>query len=136
MQQVIELGRGIRDQAKRPLKVPLRSLVVVHTDKSFLEEIAGSAAGHANSTKHKMSMYVACHEINNLAASFLPMIHTTAALVHAGRRIAGELREYVVEELNVRALETCDKPLQYAQLRAEPDWKVTRSCYWSKTVST
>jgi hypothetical protein len=37
---------------------------------------------------------------------------------------AGELREYVVEELNVRALETCDQPLQYAQLRAEPDWKV------------
>ena len=41
MQQVIELGRGIRDQAKRPLKVPLRSLVVVHTDESFLQEIAG-----------------------------------------------------------------------------------------------
>ena len=41
MQQVIELGRGIRDQAKRPLKVPLRSLVVVHTDQSFLQEIAG-----------------------------------------------------------------------------------------------
>jgi hypothetical protein len=38
---------------------------------------------------------------------------------------AGELREYVVEELNVRALETCDQPLQYAQLRAEPDWKVS-----------
>ncbi len=36
----------------------------------------------------------------------------------------GELREYVVEELNVRALETCDQPLQYAQLRALPDWKV------------
>jgi isoleucyl-tRNA synthetase len=79
MQQVIELGRGIRDQAKRPLKVPLRSLVVVHTDQSFLQEIAG------------------------------------------------ELREYVVEELNVRALETCDQPLQYAQLRAEPDWKAIGS---------
>lgn len=41
MQQVIELGRGIRDQAKRPLKVPLRSLVVVHTDQTFLQDIAG-----------------------------------------------------------------------------------------------
>ena len=40
----------------------------------------------------------------------------------------GELREYVVEELNVRDLETCDQPLQYAQLRAEPDWKVFCPC--------
>lgn len=38
------------------------------------------------------------------------------------------MQEYVVEELNVRALETCDQPLQYAQLRAEPDWKVLCSC--------
>jgi hypothetical protein len=28
----------------------------------------------------------------------------------------------------VRALETCDQPLQYAQLRAEPDWKVPLAC--------
>lgn len=41
MQQVIELGRAIRDQVKKPLKVPLRSLVVVHTDTSFLQDIAG-----------------------------------------------------------------------------------------------
>ena len=50
--------------------------------------------------------------------------------------VVGELREYVVEELNVRALETCDQPLQYAQLRAEPDWKVLCSskCLLHKDV--
>lgn len=41
MQQVIELGRVIRDQKKKPLKVPLRGLVVVHTEPTFLEEMAG-----------------------------------------------------------------------------------------------
>jgi len=42
MQQVIELGRVIRDQKKKPLKVPLRSMVVVHTEPSFLQDMAGA----------------------------------------------------------------------------------------------
>ncbi len=36
---------------------------------------------------------------------------------------AGELRDYVTEELNVRQLHVCADPLQYATLRAEPDWQ-------------
>lgn len=43
---------------------------------------------------------------------------TTVQTVHA----AGELREYVVEEVNVRSLRTCSDPLQYCTLRAEPDY--------------
>lgn len=35
---------------------------------------------------------------------------------------AGELKEYVVEEVNVRSLKTCADPLQYCTLRAEPDY--------------
>ena len=35
---------------------------------------------------------------------------------------AGELKEYVVEEVNVRNLKTCADPLQYCTLRAEPDY--------------
>ncbi|PNW71377.1 hypothetical protein CHLRE_16g651750v5 [Chlamydomonas reinhardtii] len=38
--------------------------------------------------------------------------------------IQGELREYVESELNVRSLETCADPLQYATLRAQPDWQI------------
>lgn len=38
--------------------------------------------------------------------------------------IAGKLREYVLEELNVRSLVPCDDPLKYASLRAEPDFSV------------
>ena len=37
-------------------------------------------------------------------------------------RCAGELKEYVVEEVNVRSLKTCSDPLQYCTLRAEPDY--------------
>ena len=118
MQQVIELGRGIRDQAKRPLKVPLRSLVVVHTDKSFLQDIAGVLQSIA-------SMYV--RTVPQPAAYQAQQRHIRHTIRNHN---AGELREYVVEELNVRALETCDQPLQYAQLRAEPDWKVPCSCHW------
>ncbi|KAL3681919.1 hypothetical protein R1sor_024875 [Riccia sorocarpa] len=36
--------------------------------------------------------------------------------------IAGKLREYVQEELNVRTIVTCSDPLEYASLRAEPDF--------------
>lgn len=35
---------------------------------------------------------------------------------------AGELKEYVVEEVNVRSLKTCSDPLQYCTLRADPDY--------------
>ena len=36
--------------------------------------------------------------------------------------IEGELRDYVLEEVNVRSLKTCADPLQYCSLRAEPDY--------------
>ncbi|KAL3138515.1 hypothetical protein ABBQ32_006299 [Trebouxia sp. C0010 RCD-2024] len=74
MQTVIELSRTIREKKNRPLKNPLKELVVVHTDKDFLADIEG------------------------------------------------ELKEYVVEEVNVRSLQTCSDPLQYCTLRAEPDY--------------
>lgn len=38
--------------------------------------------------------------------------------------ITGKLGEYVTEELNVRTLVRCNDPLEYASLRAEPDYSV------------
>ncbi|KAJ0080648.1 hypothetical protein Patl1_11314 [Pistacia atlantica] len=38
--------------------------------------------------------------------------------------ITGKLREYVLEELNVRSLVPCNDTLKYASLRAEPDFSV------------
>jgi len=75
MQAVIEIGRIIRERNIKPLKVPLRKVVVVHEDRAFLDDIAG------------------------------------------------ELRVYVQEELNVEKLETCSEPLQYSTMRAVPDFK-------------
>ncbi|KAJ8639463.1 hypothetical protein MRB53_016157 [Persea americana] len=38
--------------------------------------------------------------------------------------ITGKLREYVMEELNIRSVVPCNDPLKYASLRAEPDFSV------------
>jgi hypothetical protein len=40
-QAVIELGRRIRERATKPVKFPLRKLVVVHPDQHFLDDIKG-----------------------------------------------------------------------------------------------
>lgn len=39
MQTVVELGRTARDRAKRPMKYPLRELLVFHQDPKFLESL-------------------------------------------------------------------------------------------------
>lgn len=44
MQAVIELGRVIREKRNKPLKTPLKSLVVVHSDADFLTDIQGGWA--------------------------------------------------------------------------------------------
>ena len=38
--------------------------------------------------------------------------------------LQGELRDYVVEELNVRQLDVCADPMQYATVKAEPNFAV------------
>ena len=76
MQRVMDLARVIRERHSKPLKTPLRKLIVVHPDESFLADLAG------------------------------------------------ELKEYVVEELNVTELEMCSDATQYSTVRAEPEWQV------------
>lgn len=76
MMTVIDFARNIRERHNKPLKTPLREMVVVHPDTGFLEDIVG------------------------------------------------KLREYVLEELNVRSLVPCNDTLKYAKLRAEPDFSV------------
>ncbi|KAK4566798.1 hypothetical protein RGQ29_002877 [Quercus rubra] len=76
MMTIIDLARNIRERHNKPLKAPLREMVVVHPDADFLDDIAG------------------------------------------------KLREYVLEELNVRSLVPCNDTLKYASLRAEPDFSV------------
>ncbi|CAI5936774.1 unnamed protein product [Closterium sp. NIES-65] len=41
MMKVIDLARNIRERNNRPLKTPLREMVVVHPDAQFLEDITG-----------------------------------------------------------------------------------------------
>nr|DAD24502.1 TPA_asm: hypothetical protein HUJ06_025966 [Nelumbo nucifera] len=76
MMTVIDLARNIRERHNKPLKTPLKEMVVVHPDLGFLEDIAG------------------------------------------------KLREYVLEELNIRSITPCNDSLKYASLRAEPDFSV------------
>uniref|UniRef100_A0A2P2LGE7 Isoleucyl tRNA synthetase n=1 Tax=Rhizophora mucronata TaxID=61149 RepID=A0A2P2LGE7_RHIMU len=76
MMTIIDLARNIRERHNKPLKSPLREMIVVHPDADFLNDIAG------------------------------------------------KLREYVLEELNVRSLVPCNDSLKYASLRAEPEFSV------------
>ncbi|XP_048329423.1 isoleucine--tRNA ligase, cytoplasmic [Ziziphus jujuba] len=76
MMTIIDLARNIRERHNKPLKTPLREMVIVHPDSDFLDDIAG------------------------------------------------KLREYVLEELNVRSLVPCNDTLKYASLQAEPDFSV------------
>ena len=41
MQRIIELCRVIRETHRKPLKMPLQALVVVHPDQTFLDDISG-----------------------------------------------------------------------------------------------
>ncbi|OIV94953.1 hypothetical protein TanjilG_22150 [Lupinus angustifolius] len=74
MTTIIDLARNIRERHNKPLKTPLREMVIVHPDVDFLDDIDG------------------------------------------------KLREYILEELNIRSLVTCSDTLKYASLRAEPDF--------------
>ncbi|XP_031380711.1 isoleucine--tRNA ligase, cytoplasmic [Punica granatum] len=76
MKTIIDLARNIRERNSKPLKTPLREMIVVHSDVDFLEDIAG------------------------------------------------KLKEYILEELNIRSLVTSKDILKYATLRAEPDFSV------------
>ncbi|XP_057762341.1 isoleucine--tRNA ligase, cytoplasmic [Arachis stenosperma] len=76
MMTIIDLARNIRERNNKPLKTPLREMVIVHPDVNFLDDIAG------------------------------------------------KLREYVLEELNIRSLVPCNDTLKYASLRAEPDFSI------------
>ncbi|KAL3653307.1 hypothetical protein CASFOL_002988 [Castilleja foliolosa] len=76
MMTIIDLARNIRERHNKPLKTPLKEIVIVHPDADILEDIAG------------------------------------------------KLKEYVLEELNVKSLVACNDTLKYATLRAEPDFSV------------
>ncbi|KAI5387971.1 isoleucine--tRNA ligase, cytoplasmic [Lathyrus oleraceus] len=76
MMTIIDLARNIRERHNKPLKTPLREMVIVHPDADFLEDING------------------------------------------------KLKEYVLEELNIRSLVPCNDTLKYASLRAEPDFSI------------
>ncbi|KAL0911232.1 hypothetical protein M5K25_019356 [Dendrobium thyrsiflorum] len=76
MMIIIDLARNIRERNNKPLKTPLREMVVVHPDAEFLEDITV------------------------------------------------KLKEYVLEELNIKAILPCNDTLKYTSLRAEPDYSV------------
>ncbi|GFP97100.1 probable isoleucine--tRNA ligase cytoplasmic [Phtheirospermum japonicum] len=76
MMTIIDLARNIRERHNKPLKTPLKEIVIVHPDADILEDIAG------------------------------------------------KLKEYVLEELNVKSLVACNDTLKYSSLRAEPDFSV------------
>eukprot|EP00899_Mesostigma_viride_P008929 jgi/Mesvir1/18037/Mv09357-RA.2 len=74
MQIVFDLARNLRERHSKPLKFPLKEMVIVHPDADFLNDITGT------------------------------------------------LREYVMEEVNVRSLVPCADESLYTSTRAEPEF--------------
>ncbi|KAK3262132.1 hypothetical protein CYMTET_28996 [Cymbomonas tetramitiformis] len=75
MVQVIDLARVMREKHGKALKLPLKKLIVVHSNEEFLADMTG------------------------------------------------ELREYVVEEMNVQELVLDNLKSSYFILKAEPNWQ-------------
>lgn len=46
MQKVIDLARQIRERQNRPVKIPIKELIVVHQDAAFLDDLTGVLAGY------------------------------------------------------------------------------------------
>nr|GEV16422.1 isoleucine--tRNA ligase, cytoplasmic [Tanacetum cinerariifolium] len=76
MMTIIDHARNIRERHNKPLKTPLKEMIVVHPDAEFLDDITG------------------------------------------------RLKEYVLEELNVKSVVPCIDQLKYSFLRDEPDFSV------------
>lgn len=45
MQRVIDLARVLREQRKKPIKMPIKGMIVVHPDEHFLADIMGELTG-------------------------------------------------------------------------------------------
>jgi isoleucyl-tRNA synthetase len=56
MQAVIEAGRAIREKNNRPLKQPLRRVVVVHPDPDFLADITGELSEYVTSELNVLAL--------------------------------------------------------------------------------
>lgn len=41
MQRVLDLARVLRERHSKPLKQPLRRLIIVHSDPAFLADLSG-----------------------------------------------------------------------------------------------
>nr|XP_043623289.1 isoleucine--tRNA ligase, cytoplasmic [Erigeron canadensis] len=76
MMTIIDYARNLRERNNKPLKTPLKEMIVVHSDVEFLDDITG------------------------------------------------KLKEYVLEELNVKSIVPCNNPLVYSSLHAEPEFSV------------
>jgi len=50
----------------------------------------------------------------------LTVVHTDQEFL---ANLSGGLKEYIMEEMNVQALDTCSDQLKFSTIRAEPEWK-------------
>jgi isoleucyl-tRNA synthetase len=105
MQTVIELGRIIRERRNLPLRTPLRSLTVAHEDPVFIADLTGVLS---------MAAAIAL-EVKYLSVLF-------GQVPHHSRPCAGDLADYVKEELNVSALETAH-PDTYGNMVLQPNFR-------------
>ncbi|KAG5548420.1 hypothetical protein RHGRI_013943 [Rhododendron griersonianum] len=104
MKIIIDLARNICERHNKPLKTPLKEMVVVHPDAEFLDDKAGKLK------ETSLNIYT-------WATQFLLFFHVMFM------QFVTPL-QFVLEELNVKSVVPCNDLLKYASLRAEPDFSV------------
>ncbi|KAG5548406.1 hypothetical protein RHGRI_013932 [Rhododendron griersonianum] len=143
MKIIIDLARNIRERHKKPLKTPLKEMVVVHPDAEFLDDLAGKL----KETSYHWLVWHVCG-VNQLgclsvlfslystlyaawATQFLLFFHVmfvqfvTPLQLNYQSKLGrdGDIDLFVLEELNVKSVVPCNDLLKYASLRAEPDFR-------------
>ncbi|XP_024399139.1 isoleucine--tRNA ligase, cytoplasmic isoform X2 [Physcomitrium patens] len=67
MMSVIDLARNIRERHNKPLKTPLKEMVVVHSDTNFLDDITGSLGEYVREELNVRNI-VACNDLLKFAS--------------------------------------------------------------------
>lgn len=129
MQRAIELARTVRERGVRPLKQPLRAMVVVHPDPAVLALLT-----------REFLIFFLTSSIFSFIVFFLFEAFEIPSSSHShtlsleivkmkpippnNKQQTADLRRYIVSQTNVRSLELTSDASRWCSAAAVPDWAV------------
>ncbi|KAK9864727.1 hypothetical protein WJX84_010606 [Apatococcus fuscideae] len=95
MQRVIELSRVIREGKRKPLKMPLQALVVVHQDQAFLDDISGDLREYVTEELNVQTLQTCSDPLQYSTMSAVPDFAAIAARLGNQKAQVAELAKVV-----------------------------------------